>query len=75
MKPVLQNNVIINAAVLSADDVTHRRVICPACGKFEFQMWPEGWDAHAEHRCEGLTSGTPEERKKEFKSKLKHLFK
>ena len=74
MKPVGRNGVIQNAAVLSADDVAHQKVICPACGIFEFQMWPEGWDAHAGHRCQGLTGRTANERKDEFKEKLQHLF-
>ena len=65
---------ITNAADLRVDDVAHQKVICPLCD-FPFKMWPEGWDAHAAHRCEGQLSGdTPEERKKEYKRKLRHLF-
>ena len=39
-----------------------------------FEKWPEGWDAHAAHRCEGVNQGTPEERKSEFRHVLGHLF-
>lgn len=45
---------ILNAAVLTADDGAHKRVLCPACMEKEFEMWPEGWDAHTAHRCKGL---------------------
>lgn len=65
---------ILNAAVLSASEVARQRVLCPACMHKVFEMWPEGWDAHAAHRCEGLSSGTPEERKAEFRRVLGHLF-
>jgi hypothetical protein len=65
---------ILNAAVLTADDVAHKRVLCPACMEKEFEMWPEGWDAHAAHRCKGLDTGTPQTRKAEFKRVLGHLF-
>ena len=40
---------------------------CPACHQHEFKRWPFGWDAHAAHRCTGLTEVEPEARKKEFK--------
>jgi hypothetical protein len=54
MKPQLSSTgTILNAAVLSAADVAHKRVLCPACMEKEFEMWPEGWDAHAAHRCKG----------------------
>lgn len=54
MKPQLSSGrTILNAAVLTADDVVHKRVLCPACMEHEFKMWPEGWDAHAVHRCKG----------------------
>jgi hypothetical protein len=65
---------ILNAAVLTANDVAHKRVLCPACMEKEFEMWPEGWDAHAAHRCKGLEAGTPVMRKAEFKRALGHLF-
>ena len=69
-----QDAEIINAAVLKAEDVATKRVRCPACGEKVFAMWPEGWDAHAAHRCSGLTSTTQEDRKQEFKSALRRLF-
>jgi len=43
---------------------------CPACHQHEFKRWPFGWDAHAAHRCTGLTEVDPEERKKEFKRRF-----
>jgi hypothetical protein len=65
---------ILNAAALSATVVAHERVLCPACMYKVFEKWPEGWDAHAAHRCEGVNLGTPEERKAEFRRVLGHLF-
>jgi len=75
MKPQLSTNgTILNAAVLAPADLAHKRVLCPACMEKEFAMWPEGWDAHAAHKCKGLDDGTAEARKAEFKRKLGHLF-
>jgi len=68
------NGAITNAASLNARDIVHERVLCPCCEKKVFAMWPEGWDAHAEHKCEGLAPGTGEERKAEFKRRFAHLF-
>jgi hypothetical protein len=65
---------ILNAAVLCAQDVVHKRVLCPACMDKVFEMWPEGWDAHAAHRCSGVSDGSVEARKAEFKEVLGHLF-
>lgn len=69
-----QQGTILNAAVLGAQDVVHKRVLCPACGRKVFAMWPEGWDAHAATQCGGLDDGSAEERKREFKTRLSHLF-
>ena len=75
MKPQLsRNGTILNAAVLQAGDLAHKRVLCPACMEKEFAMWPEGWDAHAAHKCKGLNEGSPESRKAEFKRVLGQLF-
>lgn len=75
MKPQLsRNGTILNAAVLLPEHVVHRRVLCPACMEKEFVMWPEGWDAHAAHKCKGLEDGSPEARKAEFKRVLGRLF-
>jgi hypothetical protein len=65
---------ILNAAVLTAAAVTHERVLCPACMDMVFAKWPEGWDAHAAHRCKGLDAGNPQARKAEYKRVLSHLF-
>ena len=65
---------ILNAAVLSADDVAHEQVMCPICADKVFTMWPEGWDAHAVHRCAGLDAGSAEARKAQYKTALRHLF-
>ena len=43
---------------------------CPACHQHEFKRWPFGWDAHAAHRCTGLTEVEPETRKNEFKRRF-----
>jgi hypothetical protein len=46
MKPQLSSGgTILNAAVLTAADVVHKRVLCPACMEKEFERWPGGWDA------------------------------
>ena len=75
MKPQLSSGgVILNAAVLTATDVVHKRILCPACMEKEFERWPEGWDAHAAHRCKGVDGATPQARKTEFKRVLGHLF-
>ena len=75
MKPQLSaNGTILNAAVLTVGQVAHQRVLCPACMEKEFERWPEGWDAHAAHRCKGLDGQTPHSRKAEFKLALAHLF-
>ena len=55
-----------NQPVSNAD---HKRS-CPACHHHEFKRWPFGWDAHAAHRCTGLTEVEPEARKKEFKRRF-----
>ncbi len=75
MKPVVNNErVIINAAVLRDSRITKKRVLCPGCGEKVFEQWPEGWDAHAAHKCAGLESKGQVERKAEFKATFRHLF-
>lgn len=75
MKPQLSSDgTILNAAVLTAADVVHKRVLCPVCMEKVFAMWPEGWDAHAAHRCGGVESGSPEDRKAAFRLAVGHLF-
>lgn len=44
--------------------------VCPACHEHEFKRWPWGWDAHAAHRCKGLSKGTQEQRKAEFRRRF-----
>ena len=58
---------IVNASVLKAADLHMQHVRCPACAEFGFFRWPSGWDGHAQV-CKGLSDGSVEERKKEFKS-------
>jgi hypothetical protein len=65
---------IRNAMALTASDIVHERVVCPLCSDMVFEMWPEGWDAHAEHRCRGVSGATVEERKADFKRLTLHLF-
>ena len=75
MKPVLDSDgVILNAAVLSADHVIHRRVLCPRCGSKVFERWPDGWDAHAASRCRGLESEGQTALKAEYKATFRTLF-
>lgn len=53
----------------STSNPEHQRP-CPGCYKHLFKRWPFGWDAHAAHRCTGLTEVDPEERKKEYKRRF-----
>lgn len=49
---------------------------CPAPGcSMRYKKFAMGWDAHAAHTCEGLTSVGPEARKKEYKQRFGYLFK
>lgn len=73
MIPVVRDNVILNAGNLRSNEVVHRRIICPGCGNFTFDSWPEGWDGHAQV-CAGLEEEDPERRKAEFKATFRHLF-
>jgi len=75
MRPIRNaKGTIVNAAVLTAEEVAHESVLCPACADMVFAMWPEGWDAHAEHKCAGVNGDTAEKRKADLKEMLKHLF-
>lgn len=49
-------------------------LLCPACSAHTFQRWPWGWDAHAAHRCAGLSTQDPTERKAEYRKRFSHLF-
>ena len=66
--------VIVNAADLRPDQVVGKKVLCPACRSLVFKTWPEGWDAHAEHKCSGVTANDPARRKAEFKRRYGFLF-
>ena len=68
------DGVIINADSLNIDDVANERVLCPACGDHIFKKWPEGWDAHSAHRCNGITGATEAARKEAYKTRYRHLF-
>ncbi|MDB4869797.1 MAG: hypothetical protein JWL97_801 [Gemmatimonadales bacterium] len=68
------NGAITNPLELSVDEIVHQRVLCPACEEKIFEMWPEGWDAHAAFRCTGVTAPTPETRKADFKRRFSSLF-
>jgi hypothetical protein len=67
-------DVIQDTSNLAAKDVAGKRVLCPACEAFVFQMWPGGWDGHSGWKCAGLTASDPEERKREFRTRYAHLF-
>ena len=66
--------VIVNAVDLRPDQVVGKKVLCPACRSLVFKTWPEGWDAHAEHKCSGLTANDASRRKTEFKRRYGFLF-
>jgi hypothetical protein len=75
MKPVYDHQgTILNAMVLTAEQVTQQPVRCPVCSQKDFQTWPGGWDAHAAHKCACLDAATPETRKLQFKTATRHLF-
>ena len=59
---------------LTAEDVVGQRVLCPGCRQTVFASWPEGWDAHAAHRCGGVEGATRAARKASFKHRFAHLF-
>ena len=65
---------ILNAVDLTAEDVVGERVLCPGCRQTVFASWPEGWDAHAAHRCGGAEGATRAARKDSFKRRFAHLF-
>ena len=68
------NGAIANAVDLEVEQVVHQRVVCPACESMVFEMWPEGWDAHAASRCGGVSGSTIDERKADFRGRFGHLF-
>jgi len=75
MQPVTdQDGIILNAMVLTTDQITHKHVRCPVCAMKDFAMWPEGWDAHAAHKCAGLDAGPADQRKLQFRAVTRHLF-
>lgn len=65
---------ILNAVDLTAEEVVGERVLCPGCRQTVFASWPEGWDAHAAHRCGGADGATRAARKASFKRRFAHLF-
>jgi uncharacterized protein (DUF433 family) len=69
-----EDGAIINATELPAENLTHDKVLCPACRVFVFQKWPEGWDGHSGWKCTGLEGSDVEERKTEFKLRFALLF-
>ena len=74
MKPVTDDSgAILNAAVLHDSQVAGKRVRCPGCGVKVFEKWPEGWDAHAAHKCDGLEGRSEAEKKSEFKATFRRL--
>jgi hypothetical protein len=48
--------------------------VCPACGLHTFRRWPWGWDAHAAHKCAGLSAQDPEARKAEYRARFGEHF-
>jgi hypothetical protein len=49
-------------------------MVCPGCGSYTFKRWPFGWDAHAAHKCAGLTASGEAARKAEYREKYAYLF-
>lgn len=45
--------------------------LCPACGVYEFQRWPWGWDSHAAYTCRGLSGIEPRARKADYRSRFR----
>ena len=75
MKPVKDaDGTILNAAVLRDSQVVRKRVRCPGCGVKVFKKWPGGWDGHAANSCSGLESTSEVDRKTEFKTAFRTLF-
>jgi hypothetical protein len=58
----------------TVDEVVGERVLCPSCGVKVMQRWPLGWDGHSAYACRGVIGNTPEDRKAEFKTTYRHLF-
>ena len=75
MDPINRSDgAIINVLELRAAQVSHEKVLCPACHEFVFQKWPEGWDGHSGYKCSGLVASSIDERKAEFKDRFGFLF-
>ena len=69
-----ESGYITNAMDLTDDDVIGENILCPFCEN-KLHGWPQGWDAHAASpRMCNLSSKTPEDRKAEYKERLRHLF-
>jgi hypothetical protein len=69
------------SSLSSASTLRHARarsasasLMCPACDQHLFKRWPWGWDAHAAHKCSGLTALEPDDRKAEFKQRFAEHF-
>jgi hypothetical protein len=76
-KPVTRMRVVGRTApslTRSPRSMVARVLLCPGCQVFEFKQWPAGWDAHAAHRCAGLSELDPEARKAEFKRRFGVAF-
>jgi hypothetical protein len=72
--PASDSTVVDDVNGLLWSDVNGRRVRCPACRAKVFESWPSGWDRHAEVSCAGIHGASAEERKAEFRSRFRHLF-
>lgn len=70
----IQDGVITDANGLTAGEVAHKRVLCPACRDKVFSSWPAGWDAHVGFKCSGAKGANAEARKADFKYRFGHLF-
>ena len=73
-KPDIVNGAIEINENHTADNISGKKVLCPACEKFYFKTWPLGWDGHA-LKCSGLSKNSHSERKSEFLHRFGYLIK
>jgi hypothetical protein len=66
--------VIRVAETATASQLICKKVLCPACHKYVFKAWPQGWDAHAAYNCPGTHGDTPRRRKATFRQRFANLF-
>jgi hypothetical protein len=73
VKPTQTKKVVVIQAGGAVSGDSHW-LLCPACRKHNFKRWPLGWDAHAAYKCEGITGGSPQARKDNFRRQYSEYF-